>query len=151
MSKIIYHLGPIYHFRGRQLTWHQVPGSNSVQYRSWMGRNLRQTITNKSTLYTARWCQVFDQISWGHCDTDQGCAPSITIPLFPRQWPITFHFKRVHDMKYMIHPRFARIWCLFVSKKTPNNAVPPQCQSQFTPKMKANTDLRLLSSLVWIY
>ena len=34
-------------------------------------------------------------------------------------------------------------------KKTPSNAVTPQCQSQFTSKMKANAVPRLLSSLVW--
>ena len=39
----------------------------------------------------------------------------------------------------------------FISwKKTPNDAVTPQRQSQFTPKMKANAVLRLLSSLVWV-
>ena len=39
----------------------------------------------------------------------------------------------------------------FISwKKTPNNAVTPQRQSQFTPKMKANAVPRLLSSLMWI-
>ena len=39
----------------------------------------------------------------------------------------------------------------FISwKKTPNDAVTPICQSQFTPKMKANAVPRLLSSLVWI-
>ena len=32
--------------------------------------------------------------------------------------------------------------------KTPNDAVSPQRQSQFTPKMKANAVPRLLSSLV---
>ena len=37
----------------------------------------------------------------------------------------------------------------FISrKKTPNDAVTPQRQSQFTPKMKANAVLHLLSSLV---
>ena len=36
----------------------------------------------------------------------------------------------------------------FMEKKTPNYAVTPQCQSQFTPKMKANAVPRLLSSLV---
>ena len=35
-------------------------------------------------------------------------------------------------------------------KKTPNDAVTPQRQSQFTPKMIANAVPRLLSSLVWI-
>ena len=36
----------------------------------------------------------------------------------------------------------------FISgKKTPNDAVTPQRQSQFTPKMKANAEPRLLSSL----
>ena len=35
-------------------------------------------------------------------------------------------------------------------KKTPNDAVTPQRQSQFTPKMKANAVPHLLSSLVWI-
>ena len=39
----------------------------------------------------------------------------------------------------------------FISwKKTPNDTVTPQRQSQFTPKMKANAVPRLLSSLVWI-
>ena len=41
-------------------------------------------------------------------------------------------------------------YILFDEKKTPNDAVTPQCQSQFTPKMKANAVPRLLSSLVWI-
>ena len=37
----------------------------------------------------------------------------------------------------------------FISrKKTPNDAVTPKRQSQFTPKMKANAAQRLLSSLV---
>ena len=36
---------------------------------------------------------------------------------------------------------------LFLSRKMPNNAVTPQRQSQFTPKMKANMESRLLSSL----
>ena len=37
----------------------------------------------------------------------------------------------------------------FISwKKTPSDAVTPQRQSQFTPKMKANAVPRLLSSLV---
>ena len=35
-------------------------------------------------------------------------------------------------------------------RKTPNDAVTPQRQSQFTPKMKANAVPRLLSSLVRI-
>ena len=35
-------------------------------------------------------------------------------------------------------------------KKTPNDAVTPQRQSQVTPKVKANAVARLLSSLVWI-
>ena len=37
-----------------------------------------------------------------------------------------------------------------VWNRMPNNAVTPQRQSQFTPKMKANAVPRLLSSLVWI-
>ena len=37
----------------------------------------------------------------------------------------------------------------FISrKKTPNDAVTPQRQGQFTPKMKANAVPHLLSSLV---
>ena len=47
-------------------------------------------------------------------------------------------------MKLVIPLRFIS-W-----KKTPNDAVTPQRQSQFTPKMKANAVPRLLSSLVWI-
>ena len=39
----------------------------------------------------------------------------------------------------------------FIScKKTPSDAVTPQRQSQFTPKMKANAVPRLFSSLVLI-
>ena len=39
----------------------------------------------------------------------------------------------------------------FISwKEAPNDAVTPQRQSQFTPKMNANAVPRLLSSLVWI-
>ena len=41
-------------------------------------------------------------------------------------------------------------YILFHDKKTPNDAVTPQRQSQFTPKMKAIAVPRLLSSLVWI-
>ena len=41
-------------------------------------------------------------------------------------------------------------YILFQEKKTPNDDVTPQRQSQFTPKMKANAVPRLLSSLVWI-
>ena len=41
-------------------------------------------------------------------------------------------------------------YILFHEKKAPNDAVTPQRQSQFTPKMKANAVPRLLSSLVWI-
>ena len=50
----------------------------------------------------------------------------------------------VNSMKLVIPLHFIS-W-----KKTPNDAVTPQSQSQFTPKMKANTVPRLLSSLVWI-
>ena len=39
---------------------------------------------------------------------------------------------------------------IFHEKKTPNDAVTPQRQSQFTPKMEAKAVSRLLSSLVWI-
>ena len=38
----------------------------------------------------------------------------------------------------------------FQETKTLSGAVTPQRQSQFTPKMKANAEPRLLSSLVWI-
>ena len=41
-------------------------------------------------------------------------------------------------------------YIIFHEKKTPNDAVATQRQSQFTPKMKANAIPRLLSSLVWI-
>ena len=41
-------------------------------------------------------------------------------------------------------------YILFHEKKATNDAVTPQCRSQFTPKMKANAVPRLLSSLVWI-
>ena len=42
------------------------------------------------------------------------------------------------------------LYILFQEGKIPKDAVTPQHQSQFTPKMKANAVPRLLSSLVWI-
>ena len=48
----------------------------------------------------------------------------------------------MNSMKLVI-PLYFISW-----EKTPNNAVRPQRQSQFTPKMKANVVPRLLSSLV---
>ena len=45
-------------------------------------------------------------------------------------------------MKLVIHLHFISY------KKTPNDAVTPHRQSQFTLQMKANAELRLLSSLV---
>ena len=52
-----------------------------------------------------------------------------------------------HDLNSMkpVIPLHCISW-----KKTPNDAVTPQHQSQFTPKMKANRVSCLLSSLVWI-
>ena len=51
---------------------------------------------------------------------------------------------RGHSLKLVIPLHFMSC------KKTPNDAVTSQRQSQFTPKMKANAVPRLLSSLVWI-
>ena len=50
----------------------------------------------------------------------------------------------MNSMKFVI-PLLLISWI-----KIPNDAVAPQRQSQFTPKMKANAVPRLLSSLVWI-
>ena len=50
----------------------------------------------------------------------------------------------MNSMKFVIPLHFIS-W----KKKTPNNAVTPQSQSQFTPKMKVNAVKRFLSSLVW--
>ena len=50
----------------------------------------------------------------------------------------------MNSMKLVI-PLHLILW-----KEIPNDAVTPQRQSQFTPKMKANAVPRLLSSLVWI-
>ena len=52
-------------------------------------------------------------------------------------------FVIVHDFHETCHS----ITSYFI-KKTPNDAVTSKCQSQFTPKMKANAVPRLLSSLV---
>ena len=46
------------------------------------------------------------------------------------------------------HETCRSVTLFFLKKKTPNDAVTPQHQSQFTPKMKANAVPRLLSSLV---
>ena len=50
----------------------------------------------------------------------------------------------LNSMKLVI-PLYFNSW-----KKTPNYAVTSQRQSQFTPKMKANAEPRVLSSLLWI-
>ena len=50
----------------------------------------------------------------------------------------------MNSMKIIIPLHFISL------KKTPNDAVTLQRQSQFTPKMKANAVPCLLSSLVWI-
>ena len=50
--------------------------------------------------------------------------------------------------KHGFHETCHFVTSYFMKKKTPNDAVTPQCLSQFTPKMKANAVLRLLSSLV---
>ena len=50
--------------------------------------------------------------------------------------------KVMNSMK-LVNPLHFILW-----KKTSNDAVTPQRQSQFTPKMKANAVPRLLSSLV---
>ena len=50
----------------------------------------------------------------------------------------------MNSMKFVILLHFTS-W-----EKTPDDAVTPQRQSQFTPKMKANAEPRLLSSLVRI-
>ena len=59
--------------------------------------------------------------------------------------PASLRFPRallMNSMKLVIPLHFIS------SKKTPNDAVTPQRQSQFTPKMKVNAVPRLLSSLV---
>ena len=50
-------------------------------------------------------------------------------------------------VKHEFHETCHSVTFYFI-KKTPNDAVTPQRQSQFTPKMKANAEPRLLSSLV---
>ena len=49
---------------------------------------------------------------------------------------------------YEFHETCHSVTFYFMQKKTPNDAVTPQRQGQFTPKMKANAVPRLLSSLV---
>ena len=57
----------------------------------------------------------------------------------------------IHDTDIMPwNLSFRHILFLEIKKKTPNDIVTPQCQSQSTPKMKANAVLHMLSSLVWI-
>ena len=73
------------------------------------------------------------------------CSQALPVPALP--WIL-------HQMESGLFMNSMKIVIplLFISwKKTPNGAVTPQRQSQFTPKMKANAVPRLLSSLVWIY
>ena len=59
-------------------------------------------------------------------------------------WFVLLFSQNMNAMKIVIPLHFIS-W-----KKTPNDAVTPQRHSQFTPKMKANAESRLLSSLEWI-
>ena len=71
----------------------------------------------------------------------------------PRQelWRIIVMNCRCRIYNYIMNSLKLVIPLQFISwKKTPNDAVTPQRQGQFTPKMKANVVPRLLSSLVWI-
>ena len=72
---------------------------------------------------------------------------SFSLILFsPRKYPVLSALKiATLDMnsKKLVIPLHFISW-----KKTPNNAVTLQHQSQFTPKMKANAVPHLLSSLV---
>ena len=52
--------------------------------------------------------------------------------------------------RHEFHETCHSVTFYFMKKKTTNDAVTLQRQSQFTPKMKANAVPRLLSSLVWI-
>ena len=56
--------------------------------------------------------------------------------------PISNGSPQVHNMNSMkrVIPLHFISW-----ERTPNDAATPQCQSQFTPKMKANAESRLLS------
>ena len=71
-------------------------------------------------------------------------------------WCIIFKWDSFNIKQHMFSKVFMNTMTLviplhFISwKKTPNDAVTPRHQSQFTPKMKANAVPRLLSSLVWI-
>ena len=69
---------------------------------------------------------------WGapHIKANGSCLSFVILSWIP--WNLSFRY------------------ILFHEKKTPNDAVTPQRQSQFTPKMKANAVPHLLSSLVWI-
>ena len=58
--------------------------------------------------------------------------------------PLYFFTSSSHDFHETCHT----VTFCFMKKKTPNDAVTPQRQSQFTPKMKANAEPRLLSFLV---
>ena len=67
----------------------------------------------------------------------------------PRE--LGFHyFAQFSNWEHEFHETCHSVTFYFMEKKTPNDAATPQCQSQFTPEMKANAVPRLLSSLVWI-
>ena len=53
----------------------------------------------------------------------------------------------ITDVYYEFHETCHSVTFYFM-KKTPYDVVTPQRQSQFTPKMKANAESHLLSSLV---
>ena len=57
------------------------------------------------------------------------------------------HVTCIHVVAHEFHETCHSVTFYFM-KKTSNDAVTPERQSQFTPKMKANAVPRLLSSLV---
>ena len=67
-----------------------------------------------------------------------------------RPMSAVFQIPELIDIHYTVHEfhETCHSVTFYFMKTTPNDAVTPQRQSQFTPKMKANVVPRLLSSLV---
>ena len=94
--------------------------------------------------------QVYVTFWFRFSDNLQCCCTNITATIVPGGQISTWkdHNRSIDPyMNFMkiVFPLHCISW-----KKTPDDAVTPQRQSQFTPKTKANAVPRLLSSLVWI-
>ena len=119
---------------------------------SWSYKLTKLQISNIKTLqYNTIQC-MFCIFSFGITKQNRPqrsvCFIAALVPTYIRHllvWKSHWNLSSIHEFHETCHSI-----TFYFMKKDSKNAVTPQHQSQFTPKMKANAVPRLFSSLVWI-